>query len=290
MNTTRLLLCFTLCTALVACNSGKQFASSFGKRRYTKGYYVFSSGTGKSINPLTENKIAAKPKNDDVLQATLTETNKAKTTPLNNLAFNTAVRNIAKQSFFAERSLLFIKPFDKLILTKTALNVVPDGSNEEGAKKTTNGPSFIFIGALGVLVGLGLLIWFGDVLSAFAIIMLVAILLGGIALICVGIDMLQGPKDDKEMNELHYSDHHGTHESGPDGDNAFGGMLLLIIGLIGTLIGGFFGFVGIFEIGSSTLLIIGIPILLLALTSFILGIILLNKPRSKDTYWHDTYN
>lgn len=49
----RLIIATLLVSFFASCNSGNKIASSFGKRKYTKGYYFASSGNKKSVLPVS---------------------------------------------------------------------------------------------------------------------------------------------------------------------------------------------------------------------------------------------
>jgi len=276
MNTTRLLLCLALCTTLFACNSGKQFASSFGKRRYTKGYYVFSAGTGKSVNPPTENKIAAKPKNNGILQTELTETNKAKTIPLNNLALNTVVRNIAKQAFFAERSLLFIKPFGKLLQSTNGLATIQTDDKQEDAQKSKKyilGSVLTFVGLLGALIiGVILLVNINSVSSVTNTLCLILIF----AFLCLFVFGLTMQNANKPVPAISVQGQQISHPEPENVGATIGGTALVLIGGFGLLLGGFITYFAII-LQALPLLIFSIPILIISLILIFAGYNIVDK-------------
>jgi hypothetical protein len=54
LNITRLLFCLLGVACLVGCSTGNKFASSFGKRRYEKGYYWDRAKSGETVHEKTE--------------------------------------------------------------------------------------------------------------------------------------------------------------------------------------------------------------------------------------------
>jgi hypothetical protein len=135
INTPILLSAVTLATLLISCNSGNKVVSSFGKRKYTKGYF-FNEGAHKrpvvaivASNDVLENNAKAKgdkktERTSLVQIATALPTHKAE-----------PVKSSGIGSFFMKKINLLHLP---LILTKSP--VIATNANTESYKMCINNP------------------------------------------------------------------------------------------------------------------------------------------------------
>ena len=241
-----------ICVLFVSCNSGNKVVSSFGKRKYTKGYYSLMPSKPKNarlvkdfranpVNKTTHSESFKKLENNRS-EAMSTQTKVIPDKPIIN-------KKRFVESFAKTMNTMMERGMPMLLMNglSNQIKAFPDTSSISDSKKSKTDKTKRIIAEIFMPVGVGAVI-LGVELNSIPVTGI--LLLVGALLVLVGVALIA---QKRTTNSIYHpnSDHGRGFSNNANANNEGkshkdkGGCVLIVLGLIGAIILGFIILIGL---------------------------------------------